>query len=326
MKSYKHFSTSEREIIEKLLKNNWSIRKIAKLLERSASSVSREISRNTKRYEYTAEKAKSRYLTVRKFKCHKTAMYNNPELVLLLRDLIMNKRFSPEQISSRLKLEGSKIAISYVTIYRYIKAGKLEIPKFWGERIVHKYLRRKGKKRKNGYTKRSPYLIPNHIEDRPYKAEQRLEIGHWEGDTVIGKQGGACLLTLVDRKTRFTLVAKCENKSASAINSAMLKLLQNVPSLTITPDRGLEFSGHSEITNKIGAVFYFPKPAQPWKRGTNENTNGLIREFIPKGKSIDNISEEEILEFINKINNRPRKCLNYRTAYEAFYNIKTKLF
>lgn len=144
-----------------------------------------------------------------------------------------------------------------------------------------------------------------------------------EADTIVGKRGGACIVTMVDMTSRFLLGGKATKKDSDSVKEVMLCVLNSLPSRkkkTITPDRGKEFACHEEITQETGIEFYFPRPHSPWDRGTNENTNGLLREYIPKSTDIDALSEEEIAAFFDKLNKRPRKCLGWKTPFEVFYN------
>ena len=161
------------------------------------------------------------------------------------------------------------------------------------------------------------------LEKRPKIALERKVIGHMEADTIVGKRGGACIVTMVDMTSRFLLGGKSTKKDSDSVKEVMLGVLNSLPSRkkkTITPDRGKEFACHEEITQETGIEFYFPRPHSPWDRGTNENTNGLLREYIPKSTDIDALSEEEIAAFFDKLNKRPRKCLGWKTPFEVFYN------
>lgn len=149
--------------------------------------------------------------------------------------------------------------------------------------------------------------------------------GHFEADTIVGKQGGACLVTLVDRNSRFTLAAKVPMGTAGNVRDAMIALLGQLPPdkvKSIPPDRGSEFSFYQQVSAALSGVpFYFADPHAPWQRGTNENTNGLIREYIPKGSDIAPLTEHSIEYFIYKMNLRPRKCLNWRSPFEVFFEL-----
>lgn len=318
MKSYKHFSIIEREILLILHELGLSTRKIATCIGKHYSSVARELKRNSKNNKkYDPKKAQERYLFLRKVRKSCKCMYNNEKLVALLRKYLVEFFWSPQQISKRLELENNGIKISYQTIYRYIYNGKLDIPKWWGQRVVVKSLRRKGKKYKKNNHKIGKIIITNLLNQRPKSSELRLELGHWEADTVIGKQGKACILTLVDRKSRKVLIKKLPSKDSISVRNALIELLSNETCKSITPDRGTEFAKHPEVTMNLNIPFFFPDPHAPWQRGTNENTNGLIRCFIPKGQDISKISEERIYEIQEALNNRPRKELGYLTPNEV---------
>ena len=174
--------------------------------------------------------------------------------------------------------------------------------------------------------RRGRFPVSNDIEERPISAETRSRFGHWEADTVIGKQGKECLLTLNDRKSRFLIARKADRKTAECINARMIKALKGMTVKSITPDRGKEFARHEEVTEALGGVqFYFPAPHAPWQRGTNENSNGLLREYFPKGSDIGDYSSARIRAAVDKINRRPRKCLNWKTPYEVFYGVSLHL-
>ena len=187
---------------------------------------------------------------------------------------------------------------------------------------VIKKLRHRGKRRKKRSIeeKRGKIQISHDITERPSGAENRSEIGHWEADTVVGKQGKACLVTLVDRKSRYLMCGKADKKNAQAVSRTMIDLLLGAKALSVTPDRGKEFARHADVTEYLdGLPFYFPQPHQPWQRGSNENTNGLLREYFPKGKDITEIPDDYIQRKVAMMNLRPRKCLNYRTPYEVHF-------
>ncbi|MGL9970439.1 transposase [Enterococcus sp. DIV1420a] len=172
--------------------------------------------------------------------------------------------------------------------------------------------------------KRGKIQISNTIHERPASDNNRSEIGHWEADTVAGKTGGSCLVTLTDRKSRYLLGGKIEKKLSLLVRDKIIQLLSSISSnkvKTITPDRGKEFSKHSEVTKTLNNIqFYFPDPHAPWQRGTNENTNGLLREYSPKNKDMDTVPDSYIEQIILKLNLRPKKCLNWKTPYEVFFD------
>ena len=218
---------------------------------------------------------------------------------------MQHEQWSPQQISERLQLENTGKSISFNTIYRGIKSGLFNLPDLLGNRL----LRRKGKhyKTKDYKENRGKFPVSNAIEQRPIEADNRMSLGDCEIDTVLGKQGKECLVTVVCRKSRFLLVKKIPNKTANYVNNALIKLLSFLPLCSITPDRGKEFAKHAEVTRVLNVDFYFPQAGCPWQRGTNENTNGLLREYFPKLKDLGQWSDDYIQYVVDKINNRPRK-------------------
>ena len=239
-----------------------------------------------------------------------------------MKQRLLECQWSPEEIAGRLRAEYGQCVISTTTIYRAIYSGKLNASKGSTASTIRK-LRHKGKRRRtpSAEEKRGKIKISHDITERPAGAENRSELGHWEADTVVGKQGKACLVTLVDRKSRYLLCGKADGKNAQAVSKTMIDLLLGATALSVTPDRGKEFARHEEVTEYLdGLPFYFPQPHQPWQRGTNENTNGLLREYLPKGKDITDIPDDYIQEKVIMLNLRPRKCLNYKTPYEVHFS------
>ena len=188
---------------------------------------------------------------------------------------------------------------------------------------ARKYLRRRGKtyKRKTRQDGRGHIKDTVSIELRPKEVEQRLDIGNWEIDTVLGKPGTGGLVTVVDRKTRLLLAAKIEDKTATTVQAALIRLLKGVECRSLTTDNGKEFARHKEVSAALGVPVYFAHPHSPWERGTNENTNGLIREYLPKGIDFRVVQSDDVLRIVERLNNRPRKCLGFRTPKEAFFNL-----
>lgn len=323
MGHHRHLTLEERERIMLFLSEGRSITSIAEETGRSKSTISREIRRNSmKRLGYIACRAQETY-EKRRESCHRKRLADDPEVLRILRKKFAEHKWSPDQISGRLKLEKSGISISTTTIYRAIYGHRLdyEKPKDGAKGMV-KLLRHKGKPRHRRGTeeKRGKIRISNPISARPPEAESRSRRGDWEADTVIGKQGKACAVTMVDRKSRFLVLAKSGRKTAEDVSAAMIGMMAGHEVLTITPDRGKEFASHEMIAESLDAQFYFPLPHHPWQRGTNENTNGLIREYMPKGKDMEDIPEEEFIRIQDELNHRPRKCLGYRTPYEVYYS------
>jgi IS30 family transposase len=253
-------------------------------------------------------------------------------LLVSLITYYLKQAWSPEQIAGYFK-RNFNITISHETIYLYIWADK----KKGG--TLYLYLRRKAKK----YTSRSKKhagrgCIPNRrdINERPKVVEKKSRIGDWEGDTIIGAQHQGVLLTLVERKSKFTLIEPMNGKNADQVpglvegalerlpktEGAIEELPKKVPFYTMTFDNGKEFAQHMEITKKTGAVCYFATPYHSWERGLSENTNGLIRQYFPKNSNLTKFSIEEIRYVEQQLNNRPRKTLGYRTPTEVLLGIK----
>lgn len=323
MSHYHHLTTNERESILKYLSAGKSLRWISQLLERSPSTISRELRRNASETGYWPSKAQQRYQEHRK-KCRRKKILSLPAPKCFVQQMIMEEQWSPEQIANWLKQRQNFAQVSSRTIYRSIYAGMLETHELsHKEKGFKSYLRHKGKPRHraNHEETRGKIRISHTIDERPAAANDRSEFGHLEADTVLGKAGGSCLLTLVDRRSRFLIAVKLPRRSAACVRDALLAVIRSLPDgyvKTITPDRGKEFAKHAEVTEATGVEFYFPPPHAPWMRGTNENTNGLLREYLPKKQSMDHISEKQIATWVHKINSRPRKVLYWRSPLELF--------
>ena len=327
MNHYKHFTLKEREMIKHYLDIGKNQTEIAILLKRNKSSISRELKRNNLNGEYFPCDAQTSYFQ-RRLCCKPKKKLDEPILHKCVKNLFLNHQWSPEQISERFKVEGYNYTISYNTIYRGIYEGLFDEPGLsHGNRGAIRKLRHKGKSRhtKNYEERRGKIVISNLITERPQIANDRGRIGDWEADTVLGQTGKACLVTLTDRKSRYLLCKKISKKNSTEVKNAMVALLKEQPLKSITPDRGKEFSKHLEISSELNLVeFYFPFPHHPWQRGTNENTNGLLREYFPKTKDIDQI-DEYIESKVKEINLRPRKCLNWKTPYEVYHSTELHL-
>ena len=331
MDHYHHLSISERESILFMCGEGKGIREIAAALGRAASTISRELKRNKTKTEYSPSQAEKSY-RVRRKRCCPRKLLADPAAKALVMRLFLEEQWSPEQISNRLKEEKNAVQVSFATIYRAIYARMFDEKKLsHSERGVVRKLRHRGKTRHKKGTEetRGKLKISNPIEERPAEANERSKLGHWEADTVAGKTGSSCLITLADRKSRFLLLKKIPKKNSVYVRDGIVELLQQLPSekvASITPDRGKEFSRHSEITKAMnGLQFYFPKPHAPWERGTNENTNGLIREYCPKSIDLETFDESHFSTFTAKLNRRPRKCLGWKSPYEVLFGVVLQL-
>lgn len=325
---YKHLSIEERESLYLGINQGKSIRAIARELGRSPSTLSRELKRGKSGHrKYRPSVAQYRYER-RKSNCGRKPILSDAENLRLVQRLLCEE-WSPEEIEHRLKQEQNPLQISYATIYRALSSGLMDGKPLRYVRKSDRYLfhlRRKGKKRKkNGsVNKQGKYAIKYSISERPEAAELRSELGHWEGDTVVGRKGGARFVTMVDRKSRFLLAVKTANGTAEAVRDGMLRMFSQLPPeklRSITPDRGHEFAKHAEVSAAAHDVpFYFADPNSPWQRGTNENTNGLLRQYFPKETSFDTVPDCQLEAVVAKLNLRPRKCLAWRSPFEVFFH------
>ena len=326
MSHYKHLSISERESILKLSSQGYGIRAIARKIKRNAATISRELRRNRHKEEYWPSLAQQLY-EKRREKCCRKRILDCEEAKRFVQQKILEEQWSPEQIANRAKLENSMHQVSYSTIYRAIYAGRLESEKLsHGQRGIARKLRHRGKTRhsKGKEETRGKLRISHPIDKRPKEADDRTVAGHWEADTVAGKTGSSCLLTLTCRKTRLLLAAKLPKKTSEYVRDGMIRLLGHLPPhlvRSVTPDRGKEFAKHEEITAALHDLpFFFPPPHTPWLRGTNENTNGLIREYCPKSIDMNSFDDDFFSSFVNKLNLRPRKCLGWLSPFEVFFD------
>jgi transposase, IS30 family len=302
---------NERDKIAILLTSGLSQRAIAKKLGRSSSTISDEISRNSVGDIYEPIRAQTK-ADRRKSKSGRRHPLKNASTY----SYVLNKLrqgWSPEQISGRLQKERGVKIISYETIYRFIYSPEHKDKRLW------EYLPKKQKKRRKKYGRKvSKVKIPNrvsiHLRDKTI--ETRKDFGHWEGDSIIGKQiKSKTIHTEVERKTRYLSARVIKSKSAKETVEAQKKIFSKLPAKTVTLDNGIEFVKHQEL-NQIGIKTYFADPYCSGQRGTNENTNGLIRRYLPKKTSFDNLTQEELDDIVWEINNRPRKTLHYLTPQE----------
>ena len=233
---------------------------------------------------------------------------------------LLAKQYSPEQISGRLKLEG-KLSISHETIYKYIWHDK----KYGGDLYQHlRGARKIRRKRYNSKDSRGRLAGKKMIDTRPGEIEKRLKIGHWEIDTVHDK-GKKSIVTLVERATGYVMIGQINRRTVADLNSRTSKLINRKPEYfdTITADNGCEFHGYKKLEKRHDLAVYFAYPYHSWQRGTNENTNGLIRQYLPKGCSMENLTQIECNSIARKLNNRPRKRYGYHTPLEMLEKLTT---
>jgi IS30 family transposase len=237
-------------------------------------------------------------------------------------DTLLRQTWSPEQICGRFQQEQGQ-TISHEWIYQHIYKDK----RTGGD--LYRSLRCQKKRRKRYGTYRRRGRIANHvsIDERPAVVNARQRIGDWEGDTVIGKGHRGVLVTLVERKSKYTVLQGVPHKTAAAVRKAVDQGLRPYKSrvYTITYDNGLEFSEHAGMAQDLEAQIYFAHPYASWERGVNENTNGLIRQFFPKGQDLRGVTDEQLTTVMETLNHRPRKTLGYRTPYEVFFDTTKSL-
>jgi len=249
-------------------------------------------------------------------------VYRIPPTVWTQVERLLREDWSPEQISNRLRLEQG-LRISHEWIYQHIFADKDR----GGELYRHLRLLRKRKKRGRRLDKRGKMANILSIELRPALVEKRERVGDWEVDTLLGKQKGKALITLTERKSRLTLLALVKRRSAPLVRDQICSRLRPYKDRlhSLTSDRGMEFSDHAQITTTLEIPFYFAHPHAAWERGTNENTNGLLRQYFPKYTSFRWVSEAQVEAVMNKLNLRPRKILAFRTPFEVFFDTSVAL-
>jgi IS30 family transposase len=311
---YHHVTRDLRCQIKALTSTAVSMRQIAKILGVSPSTISREIKRNSGQRGYRIKQADSDARTRRSQASQTPKKMTNGFVVHL--DAMLRNDWSPEQISGRLANEG--VLVSHETIYRHIWANK----RAGGKLYTH--LRHRGKR----YNKRTAKnagrgCIPNRVDisKRPAVVDRKKRIGDWEADTVISAGSRTAILTIVERHSKLLIMEKIGRKTAENVRIATKKRMSTLPHpvLTITYDNGKEFAAHKKTAADLNASCYFATPYHSWERGLNEHTNGLIRQYLAKHDDFKDVTIEEIREIENRINNRPRKVLKYKTPYEVFH-------
>ena len=323
---FKHFSIEEREKIQELLWQKTSIRGIARVLGRSPSSIGREISRTIPlKRSYKPRVAHNKALLKRTYRGRKLHLKNG-----FIRRYVISKLksgFSPEQISGRLHLEHPKEKISHEAIYQYIYSqvhrdgcGDMRP----GYHDLRPYLKRRHKRRgQKGMRSVQRVFRPKgpSIDDRPKEVETRRIAGHWETDSVVSKKSRVGLNTLVERKTGLVFMTKIKDSKSITTTEAVIQRLGSVPQhvrKTVTSDNGHENFQYDQTMTRLNILWFFAHPYHSWERGTNENTNGLIRWYFPKGTDFATITDETIKVVEDALNNRPRKRLGWKTPLEAF--------
>lgn len=313
---YHQLSQGERYAIANMLRLRYSRREIARVLERSVATISRELKRNRCEYDggYRAEKAQARALS-RRWRSRKKGQYGVEEWAQVQAQL--HRKWSPEQIAGRRRLQGQR-PMSKETIYRYVRRERQAGGQLWRQlRIMSKY----GRKRRGSPATRGRLVGKRHISQRPQSVQGRRRVGHWEGDTVMGADQRHCVLTLVERKTGYLVMKKLEartkEQAARALSQAAFELGGRMR--TVTLDNGTEFHDYRSVELLHRVRFYFATPYHSWERGTNENTNGLIRQYLPKGMCMRHVDQAECDRIAAEINDRPRERLAFKTPKEELF-------
>ena len=312
MPAYTRLTRQQRYAIEAMNRNHSSQKEIAAAIGVSASSISRELRRSGMTRVNYCYVAAQNHAESREWKGLRIA----PELWERVKTKLREEQWSPEQISATFaKAEVGQI--SHETIYQHIYQDKVA----GGD--LHKHLRHRHKsyrKRGSGRERRGRIRNQVMIDERPPIVEERSRIGDWEMDTVIGRPGGKVLVTMVERKSRYTLIGLADNKEAEEVTLRLLEALaeRRTQVETMTFDNGKEFALHELLAEVLDAKAYFAHPYHSWERGLNENTNGLIRQYFPKGSSFDDLTIVDVKRVENLLNTRPRKCIDYATPNDIF--------
>ncbi len=314
-KPYQHLTYEQRCQIYALKKRNFSQAEIGKDLGVSQGSISRELRRNRGLRGYRFKQAQG-FAAVRCSAGKRVARVMTPVLVGRVERLLVGRQWSPEQIAGWLRQEEG-IQVSHESIYQHI----------WKDKraggTLYRHLRQQGKKRNKRSGKHAGRgMIPGRVDikERPKVVDEKTRLGDWELDSIIGAKHVGALTSIVERKSKLTKLVLLKGPTADATRKGIIRRLKPVKAhvLTLTSDNGKEFAGHKKISKKLDAAFYFCTPYHSWERGLNENTNGLVRQYFPKGLDFATLTSAEVRRVENLLNNRPRKTLGYRSPNEVF--------
>jgi IS30 family transposase len=312
--TYRQLTPAERYMLAALRRQGLNQSEIARSLGRHRSTVCREVGRNSTRADgrYRAFTAQER-TNGRRSRSRRNRRFTTRDFALV--EELLCRQWSPEQVSGHLRRLG-QLTISHETIYRHVWRDKRE------GGTLHTHLRgarKRRRKRYGAYDSRGRLAGKRMISERPPEAETRREVGHWEADTVMGAGSKDCIVTLVERKTGLVLIGKLEDRTAASLNRRLTRLIRGGGLVeTVTADNGTEFHGYERIERRTGVTFYFARPYHSWERGSNENANGLIRQYLPKGVSMAGLSQQQCNAIARKLNTRPRKRLGFRTPLECY--------
>lgn len=312
---YCQLTPNERFAIYLFLQQNYSLTEIAKSLNRHKSTISREVKRNAGGRGYRYKQA-NLWSEKRRINAKKHIKFTPKMKELVIKYL--KEDWSPEQISVYLQ-KRKNLSISHETIYRFIRHDQSL------DGTLYKHLRQSNRRRRKRYGS-GPNVkgtIKNRvfIKDRPKSVEKRNRIGHWEGDTIVGKNHKGSIVTLVERKSLYVKLVLCKDRTSKIVTQGINKILRNVSDrvTTITVDNGKEFSSHHEISKSLDAKVFFADPYSFWQRGINESINGLVRQYFPKGSDFSKLTQKDVEKVEQKLNSRPRKTLGFKTPNEVFW-------
>ena len=313
---YHQITSAERYTLGLLRRRGLRPATIARILGRHRSTIGREIRRNgTPRDGCYRPQLAEWYARGRRSRSRRNRRFRAAEWTRI--QALVRQDWSPEQIAGRLRLEG-ELRISHETIYRHIWADK----RAGGTLYLHlRGARKQRRKRYGRYDSRGRLAGKRLISERPAAVDTRRELGHWEGDTMLGdSQAGPCVFSMVERKTGFLLLGQLDQRLSAAVNRRAQQLIRTQPQPvhTITVDNGTEFHEYAALEQATGTAFYFATPHHAWERGTNENTNGLVRQYLPKRQSMAHLTQHDCHRIATKLNRRPRKRLGYRTPEECY--------
>ena len=313
---YCQLTQAERYSIASLRRQKLTVAQIALRLGRHRSTIYREVKRNKTAHNghYGAEKAHS-YATARRKRSRRKPQYSQQELARV--EAMLRRRWSPEQIWGRQR-RGRKLKISAQTIYRHIRRDRKAGGDLWKyTRIISKF----GRKRYKSVDSRGVLRGKRHISERPKEVERRRQIGHWEVDTVMGADLRHCLLTMVERATGYTVIKKLSARNKEQATTALLRALAGHRERikTMTFDNGTEFHDYKVLEKHFGIKCYFATPYHSWERGSNENLNGLVRQYLPKGMCMKLITQKDCNVIAKELNERPRKRYAFQTPEELYF-------
>jgi len=313
--TYRQLTQEQRYQIYASMKANWSQLEIACEVGVHPSTISREVKRNRGGRGYRPKQADE---MARARKLNHITTRIEPQTWKLIEHYLCQD-WSPEQVAGWLFLQ-QRVQVSHERIYQHIYADKRE----GGTLFEHLRSRKRRRKRYGSYDRRGRLIGCRSIDERPRIVEQKRRIGDWEADTIIGQNHRGAILSLTERKSKLTRLKKVERNTAEAIEQAVEELLQPLVEKchTITSDNGREFANHQEIASTLRAAFYFAHPYSAWERGLNENTNGLVRQYLPKKSDFSKITDLDVQHVMDRLNNRPRKTLGFKTPNQVFFKQK----